>query len=304
MPSVSAEVCNRVVAFVNGDVVTLYELNRRIKLATGIEPFQMKTEDNDAYIETRRNALDQLIDEKIAKEKTKELGIEISEKELDETIERIKKQNSLTHEDLLEDLRKEGLTIKKYRQNLRSEIERMRLINREVKSKIIIREENVSDYYDRHKSDFSKAERLRLAAIFLKAKGPSSANGPENMEDKVREILRLLEQGMDFTALAIRFSQGPGAEEGGDLGYFKSSQLDGPLTEVLGRMKPGEVSEPIMRPYGVQIIKLLERESGTVKPFKEVRDAIYSILYKEEVNKRYLAWIKELREKAYIKIIF
>ena len=81
MPSVSAEVCNRVVAFVNGDVVTLYELNRRIKLATGIEPFQMKTEDNDAYIETRRNALDQLIDEKIAKEKTKELGIEISEKE-------------------------------------------------------------------------------------------------------------------------------------------------------------------------------------------------------------------------------
>ena len=69
-------------------------------------------------------------------------------------------------------------------------------------------------------------------------------------------------------------------------------------------MIPGEVTRPIIRPAGIQIVKLLEKQDSIVKPFDEVREAIFEILYKEKVNKRYSSWLKDLREKAYTKIIF
>ena len=104
--------------------------------------------------------------------------------------------------------------------------------------------------------------------------------------------------------MAKKFSEGPGAEDGGDLGFFNTSQLDPELTRIIKDMSAGDTSEPIIRPSGIQIIKLLEKQEGRVKPLEEVRDAIYGILYRKEVNERYSSWIKELREKAYTKIIF
>ena len=64
------------------------------------------------------------------------------------------------------------------------------------------------------------------------------------------------------------------------------------------------MSELIRRPNGIQIIKVIKKQGGEVKSFEEVKDAIYTILYKEEINKRYMSWIKDLRESAYTKIIF
>ena len=110
--------------------------------------------------------------------------------------------------------------------------------------------------------------------------------------------------GENFAKIAKEVSQGPGAEEGGDLGFFKVSNLDPELTKVVKDMSPGDVSRPIIRPSGIQIIQLVGREGGRVRPFEEVKDAIYEILYREEINKRYSSWIKELRESAYLKIIF
>ena len=69
-------------------------------------------------------------------------------------------------------------------------------------------------------------------------------------------------------------------------------------------MSPGEVSKPIIRPSGAHIIKLLERYPEQKKPLETVREAIYDLLYRKEVEKRYTAWIKSLREKAYTRVIF
>jgi parvulin-like peptidyl-prolyl isomerase len=69
-------------------------------------------------------------------------------------------------------------------------------------------------------------------------------------------------------------------------------------------MSPGDISEPIVRPYWIQIVKLIDNQEERLKPIGEVRDAIYQIFYEKEVNKRYSAWIKELTDKAYTKIIF
>ena len=298
-----SKISNRVVAVVNNDVITLYELNRRIRLITGSEPSELRSRNEKLFVETRRKILDMMIDEKIAREKIEELGIKVDAAEVDEAIERIKKNNDLTHEDLLEGLKKQGMNYEAYREGIREELERMRLINFEVKSKIIIREESIKEYYEQHRDDFKIEEKVHLAAIFLR-NDREDAGGREALLRKAREVISRLEAGADFEALAKQFSDGPAAEEGGDLGSFRAEELDPNLREILKTLSPGEVTPPVESESAVKIIKLKEKEEGRVRAFEEVRDTIHDILYRKEVNRLYSSWIDQLRENAYTKIVF
>ena len=303
-PVISAEICNRVVAHVNSDVITLYELNTRIKELTGFDPNDLKMRDEKEFLETRRKVLDLLVDEKIFREKILELRIEVTSEEVDAAIERVKESNKLTQESLLATLEKEEMSYASYRERIKDDLERMRLINLEVKSKIIIREAAIKAYYSKNKDKFSIPEKVRLATIFLKQENPSNQDEFLTLFRKAEKIVSRLKNGEDFGEMARNFSQGPGANEGGDLGFFRSSQLDPDLMRLIKGMTPGDISRPITRPAGIQIIRLVERQGGGVKPFEEVRDAIFEILYREEINKRYSSWIKKLRKTAYTKIIF
>lgn len=304
LPMGSAEICNRVVAQVNNDVITLYELNKKIKELTGFDPRDLRMKDEKRFLEIRQKTIDLLVDEKITNEKIRELGIQVTPKEVDAAIERIKQSNHLTHEDLISSLKKQQMSYESYRERIKSDLERTRLINFEVKSKIIIREEEIKEYYSKNKEKFSTPEKVRLAAIFLKQKDPSNKDETLALFRKAEEIVSRLKKGENFGEMAKKLSQGPGAEEGGDLGFFKTSQLDPDLLKVVKNMSPGDVSRPVMRLAGIQIVKLVEKQDGRVEPFNTVRDNIFGILYQEEINNRYFFWIKELRKKAYTKIIF
>jgi peptidyl-prolyl cis-trans isomerase SurA len=170
--SAEVEICNRVVAVVNDDVITLYELNEKIKEMTGIEPEDLRSRDEIKFLEARRKVLELLIDGKIAQEKIKELEIEVTPAQVDAAIERIKQDNRWTQEDLLARLRKQGTTYENYHDTIKEELERIRLINFEVKSKIVIREEEVRQYYERHMEQFSSEGEVHLAGIFLMRKDP------------------------------------------------------------------------------------------------------------------------------------
>lgn len=300
----SAEIENRVVAIVNNEVVTLYELNSKIRQLTGISSRQLKQRSEDMYIQTRRRVLDDLIDQKIALEKIQELEIKVSPEEVDQAIERVKEDNQLTQEDLIEQLKERGTSYVAYREAIKSELERVRLINYEVKSKILLREEDIEKYYREHKDEFSTEASVRLAVIFLKQTDPADKNEARALEQKAQEILSLIENGTDFGSLARKFSNGPGAREGGDLGVFKLSELNPEMAELIKGLSAGEVSQPIVTPNGIRIVKVVEKDGGGVKSFEQVRNAIEAILYRKELDKRYSAWIKELRKKAYTKIIF
>lgn len=302
--SVSAEVLNRIVAIVNNDIITLYELNAKIKQLTGLQPNDLRNQDMEGYLKTRRQVLDLLIDEKLASDKIQELGIDVSPKEVEAAIEKIKKDNNLTDEDLKTSLKKQGVTYESYRENIKSELERIRLISFEVKSKIIIEEEEIKEYYEKHKDEFTSKERIHLAAITLTRGNPSNQDETISLHREAEEIILRLKEGEDFGELAKKFSQGPGAQDGGDLGFFNTSQLDPKLLNVIKELPEGGISKPIIRTSGIQIIKVVGKKERRVKPLNEVRDAIYGIHFREKVNNRYASWIEALREKAYIKILF
>ncbi|HJX34925.1 MAG TPA: peptidylprolyl isomerase [Desulfatiglandales bacterium] len=301
---VSAEITNRLVAFVNNDVITLYELEKRIGEMTGRTPKDIRAQDEQRYIEIRQVILEELINDKIAKTKIDELGVKVSEGEIDSYIENIKTENRVTQEELIEQLKAEGLTYEKFRAKIKEDLERNQLIDYEVKSKTIVREEQIIKYYQDNIKDFGTEGQVYLAGIFLMQNNPDNKEELAELEKKGEMILSRLKNGEDFSILAKEFSQGPGVDEGGDLGAFNTSQINQDMLDILEKLPEGGISDLIKRENNIQIIKLIKRDRVKTKSLEEVRDSIYEKLYSEEVNKRYTSWLKELRESCFTKIVF
>jgi peptidyl-prolyl cis-trans isomerase SurA len=299
-----AEITNRIVAIVNTDIITLHELNTSIKRITGLNAEELRVEDEERFYEAGRAVLDSLINDKITKQQITTLGIEIAQRDIDEAIEKVKRENNLTQEELIYTLRQEGITLEEYRESLKREIERFKLVNYEVKSKIVVTEEEVRNYYQSHVMEHTELPQIRLARIFLKVRDPNDKEEIEQRKNLGADILKRLREGEDFCTLARIYSQGPAASEGGDLGWIRVSQLEPLLRKKIANLFPGEYTELEFAGSGFQIIRLVERQQGGEKPFERVRDAIHSKLFREKVEKRYASWLTRLRDESFIKIKF
>jgi len=302
-PLFAAEVCNRVVAVVNNDVITLYELNNRVKEMTGVPAEELMQKNEAMYRDALQKILELLIDEKIAQAKIKELRIQVSDRQVDSYLDKFKRDNQLTQEDLVARLEKDGLTYEKFRERTKKDIERSQLIEYEVRSKIIIRDEAIQKYYEDHKATFGAAEKAHLAGIFLIRRNLKSEEEMRELYKKAQDISAKLKAGADFGQMAGTHSDGPGAKQGGDLGQFTVDHLEAGLKSVVEALPEGGISDPLVRPNGIQIIKVVKKQTGRIRSLEEVKEAVYGILYQEEVNRRYLNWIKELRETAYTRVI-
>jgi peptidyl-prolyl cis-trans isomerase SurA len=301
---VSAEITNRLVAFINNDVITLYELEKKIEEMTGKKSNDIKAQDKQQYIEIRRAILEQLINEKIAQAKIQELGLKITEGEIDSVIEDIKTENHFTQEELINQLKTEGMTYERYREQIKEDLERNQLIDYEVKSKIVVREDQIIKYYQDNMEDYKTEGQVYLAGIYLMKNDPDNEEELAELTKKGEMILARLKKGEDFSVLAGEFSQGPGADEGGDLGAFKTSQIDRGLLDILEKLPEGGISDLIKRDNSIQIIKLIKRDGGGIRPIEEVRDSIYEKLYSEKINERYTSFLKELHDYSFTKIVF
>ena len=232
-PTFAAETCNRVVAIVNDDIVTLHELNKKMQELTGLPPEDLRFQDEERYLRARHEVLEHIINDRIAQEKIRELGIEVTEDQVDAAVEQVKSNNKMTQEDLVASLKQKGLSYEKYREKIKRDLEIFKLINFEVKSKIIVRDEDIVAYYEENKDKFSKEGEVRLAGIFLLREDPEDEGELGELTKKGEDILARLKQGENFEHLARLFSQGPGSEEGGDLGTYKLADLDPELKKVV-----------------------------------------------------------------------
>ena len=299
-----AEVTDRIVATVNGDIITLYELNVSIKNLTGLHVEELKQKDEDNFHKVRQTVLNSMINELIAEQHISKLGIRVAAKDVEDAIERVKSDNKLTQEDLIYSLKAEGVTLQGYKERIKKEIEQARLVNYEVKSKIVVTEAEMKDYYNKHIKNYIEEDRVLLARIFLSVKDPDDNDEIAKVRALGHDIIRKLKEGHDFFNLAGKYSQGPAVAEGGRLGWIKMKNLEPTLKNKIDKLSPGQHSDLDRTVSGFQILKVLEEKRGNVKPFKDLRSLIHTKLFKKKVEERYAIWLKKLREESYIKIIF
>jgi peptidyl-prolyl cis-trans isomerase SurA len=296
-----AQVIDRIAATVNDDIITTVDVDKEYAQL-------LKDMDRLPAAEkmglTKTDALNRLIDKKLVDQKVRELDIRVSDEEVKAAIDDVKKQNNIkTQQDLEKALAGQGLTYEQYRSQLKEQIERARLMGQEVRAKIQVGEREVREYYDKNSGKYGGEDQFHARQIFFKIKKHPDAEEMAKVEAKAREVVKEARSGKDFGELAKKYSDDPNAgRDGGDLGTFKKSDMLPEIADAVSAMKPGDISDPVLSPAGMHIIKLEERSKIPGKPFEEVKGDIEDLLYKKKADERFAQWVKDLRAAAAIEI--
>jgi peptidyl-prolyl cis-trans isomerase SurA len=248
--------------------------------------------------------LDYLINQRLAAQEVARLKISVSEEDVDEAIDRIMEENRLTQETLEAELRKDGRTLADLREQIKKSMEEKKLVSREVRSKTVITTEMIQAYYQDHIEQFEGRKRWRIQDIYLPFTPTDTPEERTYLRKVAKQILERLRSDGDFSSLAKRFSQGPGAEAGGDLGFFSKGELEPVLEAAVEALKPGQVSPDIETTRGIHIIKLIEVDEAPAKSLAEVESTIRDLLYQRELDFRYKEWLSGLRERSYVRIVY
>jgi peptidyl-prolyl cis-trans isomerase SurA len=296
-----SEVVDRIVAVVNSDIVTLYDLNRAFKpFEANIKALRYPPEkERQTLFQVRSDLLNQLIDSQLADQQIKRYQISVTQKEIDSTIERLKEARSFTDEQLREGLAAQGLTMEEYRKEIESQILRTKLVNREVKSKIVITQEDIKAYYEKHKEKYAGNRKYYLWNIFTKA----SEYEKDAALKEMQTVEAKLKQGTSFEALVKQLNKSSSPAKGTDLGLYRREELSTQLQKVVENLKAGEYSQVLETNFGYQIIYVQDIRETPSKPLEELEADIKQTLYNEYVDNRYQEWLGELRARSYIKII-
>jgi len=299
----TAAVVDRIIAYVNDDIITLSELNEKTAAMVAARKQNPYLRDQEQDVEKlRREILDNLVNERLAAKEITRLKISVTAAEVDNVLKSIMEDNNLTPAQLDAELRKEGQTVEDFRKRIREDLERAKLIDREVRSKTVITDAQVEAYYQANREEFQAKVRRRLQSIFLPFGSESSPDGQRQIYAVAEQIRERLSRGADFAAMAKRYSRGPGAEAGGDLGFFNEGELDPVLEQAIETLKRSEISQIIRTDTGLHIIRVAEVQAVADRPMEEVRENIRRRLFQQEINRKYGEWLKGLRERSFVKI--
>lgn len=303
VPQKKNNIINAIVATVNDEIITLHEVNLETRLAIS-EAEKKKPSDDISRSKFSRMTLDHLIEKKLAEQKIRELNIHVSEEEIRQAIDDVRKQNNIpSQEALIAALAGQGLSFDQYRVQLKEQIEKLKLVSMEVRAKIQVGETEMRDYYSVNQAKYREEESYRARHIFFKTGEKAPADEIKRTMTTALMVLADAKTGKDFVELAKAYSEDPSArKDGGDLGIFKKGDMQQELETTIIEMKPGEVSELIYTKAGFHIIKLEERISGKLKPFESVKSDIEEIIYRKKSEERFSQWAKELRSKASVEI--
>ncbi len=290
---------DKVVAVVNQEVITWSELYRSMEADAAPQVKEMKeNERRQIFKDNELSFLETLINVKLQLQEARNLGINVTDEEIKEGIDNIRKKYSMTESAFLDSLKKEGYTIDEYKKRLREQIMISKVVNLQIRSKILVTDGDIKKFLDENKEFSESGAGYRLKQIFFKA--PKNDADRNLVEEKAATVIKKLKEGANFSELARQYSEDASASSGGDLGLVRKNQIAREFIEAVTTLKPGEVSSPFWTAGGLHIVQL--NEIIGPKTFDEIKEEARTAVTNKAFSERYAVWIKGLREKAYIEI--
>ncbi len=296
------EIVDRVIAVVNDDVITQYELDSTVELVLKRYGQNIPPEDRERLEkEARKVLLDRMIDDLILRQEARKLGITVRDEELTNAIQDTLSKRNLSLENLREALIKEGTNYEKYRESTRSDMIKQRIVQREIRPRVTVTNEEIGAFYQEHRDEYEGKLRVRLLMIVLPVAAESDEAAREAQRAKADAILKRIKVGEYFEVIANENQAGP-ERTGGDIGYVEKGSINPIIEEVAFNLKPGEVSGVIATPQGFYIIKAVDKRGGGSLSLKATREDIDDRIFREKMDKKFTEWMTEKRQKAHIEI--
>jgi peptidyl-prolyl cis-trans isomerase SurA len=267
--STNGVLLDRVVAVVNEGVVLQSELDTQTR---EIEA-RLRTQNVALPPESvlRGQVLDRLVQEEIQQQHAERAGIRVSDEQVNAALEDIAKRQNLTLEQLPQKLASDGVNYAQYRTELKREIARQILRQRDVVQRIVVTPRELDQYLEHQKKTASAANEYDVAHILIAVAQDAKPAQLAQSSKLAHEVDSRARSGEDFGALAVTYSQSESALEGGALGWRKGTELPTFLADVIARMKPGDVSDVLQTPSGFHIVKLIDtRAAGGAQIVQQV----------------------------------
>jgi peptidyl-prolyl cis-trans isomerase SurA len=256
---VRAQSLDRVVAIVNDEAITQYELDDAKRVVLEALKKQKVAQPSSDVLD--KQVLERLITERAILQYAKENGVRVDDTQVERTIQRIAEDNKMSVEDVRKALARDNVPYSRYRDDIRNEITVQRVREREVESRITVSDAEVDIYLATLKSQTGGEAEYQLAHVLVLVPEQASPDQIEVRRRRAEEALRMIRTGGDFSQAAATFSDAGDALQGGNLGWRSGARLPTIFVETVRNMQVGEVSPVLRSPAGFHIVKLLDKRS-------------------------------------------
>jgi parvulin-like peptidyl-prolyl isomerase len=291
-----------VAALVNGTVISRGDFQREFDRVWRSKGTKSKLADESKLAELKREALENLVTRELLLQESLRRNIKVAPADIDrefgqlkaqfanerqfaETMKRLKLNEALVREQMAH-----GLAIRAY-------------VIEAVGSKIIVSDDELRTYFERHKETFTKPPQVHLGHILIAVDPAWNGEQKKAAADKTAKLRERLVGGEDFVRLAAQNSDdNQSREQGGDIGWFSPGQLVATLEKEVETLKDGEISPVIEDRFGFQIIKVIEHKAAFTPPFDELKGKIRGMMKQEKGLIQLQPFIKKLRDEAKVEI--
>ena len=286
--ALSAKVTDRIIAVVNDDIVTLSDLYafKKEVLANSPDAPELKS---DAAL------LNLLIETRLTQQLIQKLGLEASEEDVNGQINQILKSQNIEKKELESFLKQRGVVFSAYKKNIKANIERQRLLEREIQSSISVPEEDIKGYYYNTYKKGTQKISYHIRQIFFPAKTKEEISEQMKAADKIYQEFKL---GASADKLIEKHMKDAGFS---DLGFLGEEDLIGSFKSAVKKLRLKDLSPPFTSASGIHLIQLVEAKREGAKSYTEAKDEIFKKLYDERFQKVLSSWIKRKKEEAFIK---
>lgn len=287
----AAEFTDRIIAIVNKDVITMSELQAELEDERKRLRARYRGEELSRRLAQKEfQALNVLIEHKVQVDEAKAKGFSVTKAEVAQALQKIPsgQQSQFSSESAL-------------KQRIIDQLLLDKLWDFEIRRTVMVPDSEITKYYEEHTDQYLVPPTYRLRQILLITRSEQDETDRLSRAESVSQAIRA---NGDFAELALKYSEGPEATEGGVLGVVRQDELLEPIAEALKTMNPGDISRPIKTSLGYHIIALDEVTAPRARPLEEVENDIKTFLYKKRTDETFQRWLADLKKKAFIEIKF
>lgn len=293
-----ASTVSRIAAVVNNDIITTNQLDQKLQEQLAKQQRQPSPAQLGVL---RQELLSRMIEEALVQQRIKALKLSVSEEEIETALLDVQKKNQLTREALEEAVLVQGLTFATYRDNLRQQILRYKLVGTEVRRQVDVSEQEVAEYFRAHLDEYRFEPEMELSALTFPLPKTASAAERERLHAGARQALIRLRQNEALEQVAAELKADYGVT-GGALGRFADSELTQEFVRALQGVAVGAYSEPVEAGQAISLLRVDARHPGGVKQFDSVKFEIRQMIVDQKTDARIKEWTRALRAKAFIDI--
>lgn len=289
----------RIVARVNNSIITQRQYDHQAKvLREDLTHKYSGAELEQQYRAKSKNILRDMIDEDLLVQKAKDDNISVGT-QLVRYLDQIRQQQGLSSLNALQKaVRKSGLSWANFKERIRRQLFMRAVIEREVGGRVIIARDDARKFFDAHRSLFQSPPGVQLAEILVS----TEKHKPADAKKLIQQAYQSLQNGAHWDHVARKYSDGPTASEGGNIGFFKTGTLASAVQQKIDHLETNHYTKPFLTKYGYMIVKLLSRQTGKTPTFNEVGPRVMQYLYNERMQKGLRAYLTQLRKESFIRL--